>query len=127
MSLDSSSARPTDSLRGDIWDIDLEPTRGSEIRKIRPCVILSSDSINQNCETRIVVPLTEWKPSRNNYYWFIEIEPTPQNGLTKKSAANLLQTRCVAIERFQQNKKGYVSAEVMEDIVAALAAVIEYQ
>ena len=126
MSLDNSNAQPVDSLRGDIWDVDLEPTKGGEIKKTRPCVIISSDSINRDCETRIVVPLTEWKSSRNNYYWFFEIEPTPQNGLTKKSASNLLQTRCVSIKRFQ-NKKGYVSAEVIEEIVAALAAVVEYK
>lgn len=126
MSLDSSNAKPVDSLRGDIWDVDLEPTKGGEIKKTRPCVIVSSDSINRDSETRIVVPFTEWKTSRVNFYWFVETEPTPQNGLTKKCAANLLQTRCVSIERFRR-KKGYVSAEVIEEIVAALAAVVEYQ
>lgn len=126
MGLDSSDIKPSESLRGDIWEVDLEPTRGGEIKKLRPCVIISSDSINRDSETRIVVPLTEWKSSRGNFYWFVEIEPTAQNGLTKKSATNLLQTRCVSIERFR-SKKGYVSAEVIEEIVAALAAVVEYR
>jgi len=126
MSLDSGSAKPSESLRGDIWDIDLGPTKGSEIQKLRPCVIISSDSINQNSNVRLVVPLTEWKPSRDNYHWFVPIEPSAQNGLTKKSGANVLQTRCVSIERFHV-KKGIISAEDIAEIAAALAAVIEYE
>lgn len=33
------------SRRGEIWYVDLEPSKGSEFRKNRPCVVLSHDSI----------------------------------------------------------------------------------
>ena len=44
--------------RGDIFLIALNPTRGSEIRKTRPCVVVSPDELNTNLRTFIVAPLT---------------------------------------------------------------------
>ena len=44
--------------RGDIFLIALNPTRGSEIRKTRPCVIVSPDELNAHLRTFIVAPLT---------------------------------------------------------------------
>lgn len=43
--------------RGDIFLIALNPTRGSEIRKTRPCVIVSPDELNSHLRTFIVAPL----------------------------------------------------------------------
>ena len=44
--------------RGEVWWVDLDPTRGSEIRKTRPCVIVSPDELNHNIRTSIVAPMT---------------------------------------------------------------------
>ncbi len=44
--------------RGDIYLVDLNPTRGSEIRKTRPCVIVSPDEVNAHLRAFIVAPLT---------------------------------------------------------------------
>jgi len=44
--------------RGDIYLVSLNPTRGSEIRKTRPCVIVSPDELNAYLRTFIVAPLT---------------------------------------------------------------------
>jgi len=41
-----------------IYWIDLDPTRGSEVNKTRPCVIISPDEMNRYIKTVIVVPLT---------------------------------------------------------------------
>ena len=43
--------------RGDIFLVALNPTRGSEIRKTRPCVIVSPDELNAHLSTFIVAPL----------------------------------------------------------------------
>jgi len=40
-----------------IW-IDLNPTIGHEIKKVRPCVILSPDEMNLNIDTIIIAPMT---------------------------------------------------------------------
>lgn len=44
--------------RGDVFLIDLDPTRGSEIQKTRPCVVVSPDELNAHLRTVIVAPLT---------------------------------------------------------------------
>jgi mRNA interferase MazF len=44
--------------RGEVFLIALDPTRGSEIRKTRPCVIVSPDELNQHLRTFLVAPLT---------------------------------------------------------------------
>jgi mRNA interferase MazF len=44
--------------RGEIWWVSLDPTQGSEIRKTRPCVVVSHNTLNQHRKTVIVVPLS---------------------------------------------------------------------
>ena len=44
--------------RGEVFLVELDPTRGSEIRKTRPCVIVSPDELNHHLRTSIVAPMT---------------------------------------------------------------------
>jgi mRNA interferase MazF len=44
--------------RGEIWLAALDPTLGSEIRKTRPCVVVSPDEMNAFLRTVIVAPMT---------------------------------------------------------------------
>lgn len=44
--------------RGDVFLIASNPTRGGEIRKTRPCVVVSPDELNAYLRTFIVAPLT---------------------------------------------------------------------
>ena len=44
--------------RFSVWLIELDPTRGSEVMKTRPCVVVSPDSINNTLNTVIIAPLT---------------------------------------------------------------------
>jgi mRNA interferase MazF len=45
-------------IRGDVHLVRLDPTLGSEIRKTRPCVVVSPDELNQHLRTVIVAPMT---------------------------------------------------------------------
>jgi len=47
-----------DVRRFDIWLVNLDPTRGSEIKKTRPCVIVSPDEMNRHIRTVIIAPMT---------------------------------------------------------------------
>jgi mRNA interferase MazF len=50
---------------GEIWLAQLDPTVGSEIRKTRPCVVISPDEMNAHLRTVIVAPMTTGsKPAR---------------------------------------------------------------
>ena len=44
--------------RGDVFLVTLNPTRGREIRKTHPCVVVSPDELNAHMGTYIVAPLT---------------------------------------------------------------------
>ncbi len=44
--------------RGDIWLVALDPTMGSEIRKARPCIVVSPDEMHDHLRTVIVAPMT---------------------------------------------------------------------
>ena len=44
--------------RGEVHLVELAPTRGSGIRKTRPCLIVSPDELNHHLRTVIVAPMT---------------------------------------------------------------------
>ena len=44
--------------RGEVWLVALGPTQGSEIRKTRPCLVVSPDEMNNYLATVVVAPLT---------------------------------------------------------------------
>jgi mRNA interferase MazF len=44
--------------RGEIWLVNLDPTIGSEIKKTRPCVIVSPPELNQHLRTVMMAPMT---------------------------------------------------------------------
>ncbi len=44
--------------RGEVYLVSLDPTQGREIKKTRPCVIVSPDELNSNLATYIVAPMT---------------------------------------------------------------------
>ena len=44
--------------RGEIWLVNLDPTVGSEIRKTRPCVVVSPSEMRDHLRTILVAPMT---------------------------------------------------------------------
>jgi len=110
--------------RGEIWLVNLEPTVGAEMRKIRPVVVVSSNQVGA-LPIKLVAPLTEWKDYLVNNVWHVKVMPTKVNGLRKPSAVDALQLRGVDQQRFVQ-KLGAASPTVMRSIVVAIAAVIEH-
>ena len=49
---------PDPLRRGDIWLVHLDPTLGSEIRKTRPCVVISPSEMLDHLRTAIIAPMT---------------------------------------------------------------------
>ena len=44
--------------QGSVYWFNPEPAKGSEIRKVRPCIVVSPDEMNKNLRTVLIVPLT---------------------------------------------------------------------
>ena len=108
--------------RGEIWLINLNPTVGAEIKKHRPAVIVSSDSLGR-LPLRTIVPLTDWKSDFAAAEWMVKVEPDNHNHLDHTSAVDCFQARSISEKRMLE-KIGHVSEETLRQIERALAAVL---
>jgi len=109
--------------QGEIWEINLSPTVGSEIKKKRPAVIINDDAIGI-LPLKVIVPITEWKDRFQGAIWIVKIEPDSKNNLTKLSAVDTFQIRSVSTGQIIR-KIGLVSARVLDEIKAAIKTVID--
>lgn len=110
--------------RGEIWLVDLNPTKGQEIRKTRPAVVVSSDLFSQ-ISMRIAIPVTSWQEKLSDRPFMIEIEGTPQTGLSQLSAGNVLQIRSLSTKRFIK-RLGVVTPAILNELLATLAVCTDY-
>lgn len=56
------------ALRGEVWEIDLNPRKGREQKGVRPCLIVSTDGLNRSrFGTVIVCPITTRE--RDTFVW----------------------------------------------------------
>jgi len=62
----------------DVYLINLDPTVGSEIQKVRPCLIISPDEMNQNLRTVQIAPMTS---NTRAYPWRVAIKFQGKQGV----------------------------------------------
>jgi mRNA interferase MazF len=86
--------------------------------------VISSDGVGK-LRLKIIVPITEWQSAFEGNFWHVQIQNTPINALSKVSAADALQTRSLSLERFVKYR-GRATKQELEEIVQALAAVVEF-
>lgn len=103
------------SKRGSVYWVDLDPARGSEIRKERPCVVLGVDPINEARRTVVVIPLSKSAVAR----------PPLVVGVTcgqEKAVAVIDQIRAVDKSRLTNKicDLTYEEMQVIEDGVRAV-------
>jgi len=110
--------------RGEVWRVELDPTLGSEIKKARPCVIVSSDNLGGH-PLKVIVPLTNWKPEHDAFFWIVRIDPDEDNGLTKASSADAHQIRAVDRQRFLESV-GVITEQQFADILGAVRYVLDF-
>jgi mRNA interferase MazF len=111
--------------RGMIIDVNLDPTLGSETGKIRPCVIVTNNVYNERVPVIQVVPITEWSVKKARIKTNVEIHPSPDNGLSKKSVADCLQTRPVDHRHRLVKIRGKLSSSKVQEIDQSLRIVFE--
>ncbi|MEE2716485.1 MAG: type II toxin-antitoxin system PemK/MazF family toxin [SAR324 cluster bacterium] len=80
--------------RGDIYWVDLDPTKGHEIRKTRPTVIVSNDVSNEYSGIVTVIPLTS-KVQNKKVYPFEVLVPEGVANFPSDSKAGANQIRTV--------------------------------
>jgi mRNA interferase MazF len=90
----------------DIFWVDLNPTIGHEIKKVRPCVVLSPDEMNFNIDTIIIAPMTT---KSRNYPTRIKIE------FEKKTGSIVLdQIRAIDKIRLKEKSGHLKESEILE-------------
>ena len=97
--------------RSEVYLVDLDPTRGSEIKKTRPCLVVSPDDMNHHIRNAIVAPLT----TRGRSY------PTrvPCRFAGREGQVVLDQLRTVDHSRLIQ-RLGRIEDETMAAVLATL-------
>lgn len=100
--------------RGEVWWVRLDPTVGHEIRKTRPCLIVSPDSMNRH-GTSIVVPLTSSSQRRFR---------VPTSVTDKPGAAAADQVRIIDHARLG-GRIGEAEPAVLQRVLATLREMFE--
>ncbi|MCG9879127.1 MAG: type II toxin-antitoxin system PemK/MazF family toxin [Bacteroidia bacterium] len=108
--------------QGDIWMVNLNPTRGSEQAGYRPVLILSGNLANDFAPVLVCCPLTT---KLKNYKGNLVLEPNPQNGLTEKSEVMAIHIRSISKERFIE-KIGSVSKTQVNQMKQTINELLNY-
>lgn len=104
--------------QSDIWMVEFFPQKGSEITKVRPAVVVSSDIIGK-LPLKTVVPITDWSKRYADYPWMLKIDASSENGLSKTSAIDCFQIKSFSTDRFKE-KLGNVDDVMIYNIHATI-------
>lgn len=103
--------------RGEIWWVNLDPTRGSEIRKTRPAVVITADALNRARRTVVIVLLSTGPAARPPI-----VVAAPSAG--PNSVAVCDQLRAVDKQRLTRNS-GRLSTADLQTIEEGVRRVLE--
>lgn len=108
--------------QGEIWELYLNPTKGSEQSGRRPAVIISGNMLNTYLQVVIVCPLTT---SIKNYKGNLILEPNKNNGLEKTSEVLTFHVRSVSKTRLDK-KIGKIPMEKVSFIKKTLNDILKF-
>jgi mRNA interferase MazF len=104
-------------LRGELYFVELGPTRGREIDlKRRPAVVLSINDINRKPLVVTVVPGTSRDRGSQVYRHEVRVDPSATNGLTNSTVFQCFQMKALDHVRFDQPPIGVVSSVDLRNI-----------
>ena len=104
--------------RGDIVIVELDPTRGSEQRGTRPCLVVQNDVGNENAPTTIIVSFTT--SFGDQLYPFEVLVPAEECALREDSVALCTQIRTVSIDERIRDRIGSIPDERLSEVDRAL-------
>jgi mRNA interferase MazF len=105
--------------RGDVVEVVLDPTIGTEIRKTQPCVVISNDRANEFSPQLTVVPITAYSPKKAAIPVCVAV-PAGKGGLAKRSIINCSQIWTVDKQRVRGAPLGTLPASIMQKLDRAL-------
>ncbi|MEH2109576.1 type II toxin-antitoxin system PemK/MazF family toxin [Nostoc sp.] len=108
--------------RGEIRWVNLEPTMGAEAKKIRACLIVQNDIMNQYGLLTIVM---QFRPGSKQAPYVVNVKATPNNGLDQDRFIDVGQIRAVDHSRIL-GLVGVLESDYWELIHTALNVVMEF-
>lgn len=106
----------------DVLLVNFSPTKGSEQRGTRPCIVLESNGFKERGPTTLVCPLTT---NLKRFYSFeTKIEPSKMNGLSEDSKLMLRQLRVIDQKRIYKHL-GSLEAEYHDSIRQSLSVLFD--
>ena len=103
--------------RGEIWWANLDPTLGAEIKKTRPCVVISNSVVNQHRRTVVIVPLSSSPQAAPPLLVTVQCSGQP-------CVAVIDQVRAVTKERLVRHIEN-LSAEHLQAVEDGLREILE--
>ena len=103
--------------RGEVYQVSLDPTVGTEIAKTRPALVISNDIGNQFSERVVVAPITSQNTEK--VYPFEVLIPAGEGGLTQASKALLDQIRSIDKQRLKK-RLGTLGSDRMTEVDQAI-------
>lgn len=98
-------------MRGEVHLVRLDPTLGSEIKKTRPCLIVSPDELNAHLRTAVVAPMTTGGQA---YPWRVKCRFQSRSGYVA-----LDQLRTVDHDRLVK-RLGKIAPDTLSDVLGGL-------
>lgn len=108
--------------RFDIVLVNLDPSVGAEIKKTRPCLVVSPDELNNALQTIIVAPITSTQP--RTLPTRVLLRAYPESGLSNDSYAVLDQVKSIDRRRIIR-PMGYISDSEKRAVCSVLMAMFE--
>ena len=109
--------------RGEIWLSNLNPSKGTQLGKIRPVLILQTDFLNEMHSSTIILPITS-KVTKGIEYLRVHLKSSKANGLEKDSDVLIDQLVAVDNKRLIQ-KLGKVTHSELDLIAANVSIVLD--
>jgi mRNA interferase MazF len=107
--------------KGELWYVNLSPTKGSEQAGRRPVVIVSGNLLNKYAPVTLVCPLTT---KLKNYKGDVILTPSQLNNLAKKSEILVMHLRSISNDRFEE-KIGNIKPEELKEIRLGIQDIVQ--
>ncbi len=103
--------------RFEVYLINLDPSVGHEIKKMRPCLIVSPDEMNKHIKTVIIAPMT----TKGRKY------PTRINCRFKGKSGQIVLDQIRTVDKIRLTKKlGIINLDTQKKVASVLSEMFQY-
>jgi len=103
--------------RFEVYLINLDPSVGHEIKKLRPCLIISPDEMNKHIKTVIIAPMT----TKGRKY------PTRINCRFKGKSGQIVLDQIRTVDKIRLTKKlGIINLDTQKKVASVLSEMFQY-